>query len=716
MTVNQEVKGTLAKLLATEDLIVEHKQVETASFNVETRVLTLPLWENATSEVYDMLVAHEVGHALYTPCEDWFNKYEIPPSYVNIVEDARIEKLMKRRYAGLPKTFFKGYNELHGMDFFKLSETDVNEMCFADRLNLYFKIGNFIDIDFTDYEMTLISMVKSAESFDDVLEYSLIIWEYTKEEFENKKKEKEEEMKAKLEMEDGDGDNEQEYQTTTQGDEGESQKSDIESEDEDDGLDYDDQSYSRQGGIEGGEDTEPKVETVDNLEDSLKQLVNEKGRESTYVERPNDLDLKRVIISNDHIHASINAQWDGEVQSEYPPNFVFADQEFYEFKQSAKKEVNYLVKEFEMKKSAGAYARAATARTGMLDMSSLHTYKYNEDIFKKVTVLPDGKNHGLIFILDWSGSMNSIMKDTIKQLYNLIWFCRKVQIPFDVYAFTNCYPNGSYDSPDRYTKKSGTVSIDGNFSLMHLFSSNVNVRTLEMQMKNIFRIACKFGYNSWVDGPRYTYQVPIGMGLSGTPLDESLICLHQIIPQFKKDNKVEKVQCVVLTDGESYTPRYHISVQRSWEDNPYLGENAIYYNTFLRDRKLGKTYRVKDSNFGFTEVLIQNLKDTFKDTNFIGIRLLPSRDAGSFIRRYHGWSDTEYDKIMKGWKKNRSVSIKTSAYDTYFGLSSTAIANDAEFEVKEDATKTDIKRAFVKSLKNKKMNKKILSEFIELVA
>jgi len=112
MSIQQEIKSQLAKLLATEDLIVEHKQVETASFNVETRVLVLPLWEKASSEVYDMLVAHEVGHALFTPCEDWTDRYDIPPSFVNIVEDARIEKLMKRKYAGLPKTFFTGYKEL----------------------------------------------------------------------------------------------------------------------------------------------------------------------------------------------------------------------------------------------------------------------------------------------------------------------------------------------------------------------------------------------------------------------------------------------------------------------------------------------------------------------------------------------------------------------------------------------------------------------------
>ena len=102
MLVKHEIKSQLAKLLATEDLIVEHKRVETAEFNVHTRVLILPLWERASNDVYDMLVGHEVGHALFTPCEDWLDRYDIQPSFVNIVEDARIEKLMKRKYPGLP--------------------------------------------------------------------------------------------------------------------------------------------------------------------------------------------------------------------------------------------------------------------------------------------------------------------------------------------------------------------------------------------------------------------------------------------------------------------------------------------------------------------------------------------------------------------------------------------------------------------------------------
>ena len=64
MAVQHEIKSQLAKLLATEDLIVEHKKVQTACFNVHTRVLTLPMWEKASNTVYDLLVGHEVGHAL----------------------------------------------------------------------------------------------------------------------------------------------------------------------------------------------------------------------------------------------------------------------------------------------------------------------------------------------------------------------------------------------------------------------------------------------------------------------------------------------------------------------------------------------------------------------------------------------------------------------------------------------------------------------------
>jgi hypothetical protein len=244
-----------------------------------------------------------------------------------------------------------------------------------------------------------------------------------------------------------------------------------------------------------------------------------------------------------------------------------------------------------------------------------------------------------------------------------------------------------------------------------MLTSKTNAKTLEDQMLNIYRIARSFS-----DQHYCRYAVPVGLSLSGTPLNETLIALHEILPTFQKDNKLQKVQCVILTDGEAHSLKYHKEFHRRHEDEPYLGLNTLGTNAFLRDRKTGNTYSLDMEWYGLTDVLLRNLRDKFPTVNFIGMRILESRDAGSFIRRYTGWVSKDYDKIMNTWKKEKTFSIKSSGYHTYFGLSASALANDAEFEVAEDATKTQIKTAFVKSLKSKKMNKKVLGEFVELVA
>ena len=138
---NQEIKGNLARLLATENLVVEHKQCPTAMFDVDRRVLTLPRWDKASGTVYDMLVGHEVGHALFTPNKDWRDIADCPKDFVNVIEDARIEKLMKRKYPGLRKSFSGGYKELNDRDFFRIQGEDLGSLSLIDRINLHFKIG-----------------------------------------------------------------------------------------------------------------------------------------------------------------------------------------------------------------------------------------------------------------------------------------------------------------------------------------------------------------------------------------------------------------------------------------------------------------------------------------------------------------------------------------------------------------------------------------------
>ena len=768
MTVQHEIKSQLAKLLATEDLIVEHKKVETAYFNVATRVLTLPLWDKASSVVYDMLVGHEVGHALYTPDEEWWKKYEVPPSFVNIIEDVRIEKLMKRRYAGLSKCFYYGYQELNDDNFFSIDPDNLDEMGFADRINLHFKIGNFVDVPFLcDREREIVSIINSAETFEEVLEASQVLYEYCQELQDAKEKE---ELELKIDANDLGFDgkssgnssssedvDDDETKAESNDDNGGGQGGELEDAKDDwydengnmtepSDVDHDFDQRDMDDAISGldGSNSELELDTVESFERAMQKLSNlASGRESVYVEIQ-DIDHTKLVVPNDYIHNEIELDWIRQ-QEEWderhskpnvvytqPPLFDHVNKSYSEFKRSAQKEVNYLVKEFEMKKSASAYARATTSRTGVLNTSKLHTYKYNEDLFKKVTTLPEGKNHGLIFLLDWSGSMSHCMMDTVKQLINLVWFCKKVNIPFDVYAFTNSYPinkyreevlgleTPSYRDQDNvlniYDKKDGVFSIDQHFCLLNLLSSKVKGKELDRQIQNVYRIASTFAYRYRGESNWSPLNTPYAYGLSGTPLNEALLAFNSIIPEFVKKTGVEKTQVVVLTDGEAHPLCYHREVNRDWESEPYLGTRTIHDDCFVRDRKTGYTYPVGSDYRTFTEVLLKHLRHRFPNTNFIGIRLIEGRESGYFIRRYVGAFGDAYDKAMKEWKKSKSCSLAEVGYHKYFAIATSSIGNDTEFEVKEDATKADIKRAFAKTLKGKKMNKRILGEFIELVA
>ena len=744
--VNYEVKGQLAKLLATEDLIIENRKVSTASFDVSRRVLTLPMWEKASGVVYDLLVGHEVGHALYTPEFNWTEDYpDIPPSFVNVLEDVRIEKLMKLKYAGLSKTFYNGYSQLAEQDFFELDSHDVEDMSLADRINIHYKIGNFTKVSFDSEEQDFVDRAYKTETFQDVLELAQELYEYIKEQQEAQTKLDDLEFTFGKESSpgmgipfqpsdsddgtemEGDSDNGDEDGDGGQG-QSDSQRPSMEE------LNDDLQSASDiSGGIHGG--VEGAV-TDKALESNLEKLNKESTNtyyEPEYVELPH-LNLDTVIASNKSVHEYLDEYWiksqkHFDKESEKTMDiFEPVDNKYRLFRRSAQKEVNYLVKEFECRKSADAYARATVAKTGVLDCTKLHTYKFNEDLFKKITVLPDGKNHGLIFVLDWSGSMSTVLMDTIKQLFNLIWFCKKVQIPFQVFAFTNEWNHyrewdddytwtGRTDLPSHHEEKDHMVRIESQFSMVEFLTSDCKKSDLEKQMLNIWRLTTPLTQHFRWDNT-IMYQCPRKLSLSGTPLNEALVSLNQLIPQFKKATGVQKVQCVTLTDGEAHPLTY--SYRFEFKDHPernYMGHRSVMNGSvFIRDKSNGKTYYCNSHSHELTTALLNQLRGRFTDVNFIGIRVMDGRDANSFIRRYMDWDFDKVQHIQSAWKKDKSLKLTDVGYHAYFGLSSHALGNDTEFAVKEDATKAQIKSAFKKSLNGKKMNKKVLSQFMEFIA
>ena len=708
MSVNLEVKGTLAKLLATEDLLIEHKKVQTASFDVERRILTLPIWDLASNQVVDLLVSHEVGHALFTPNEDWTEKVRIPKNYVNVAEDVRVEKLMKRKYLGISKTFYRGYQELNQLDFFSVDGVDLDSMNLADRINLHFKIGAFLGIKFTPEEQEVVDVVSKAETFDDALAAAEVMYTFCKARAEEEKKNETKNQESGQVSEEG--------QSSTTQDSGES---DSPSDD----LDSD--STSNSGGASNveGDDGDPdtgggipidgtSVETMESLDQKMKDLIsNNQYSDSHYLEIP-EFPLDKLIVSNSFVVSQVNKFWDN-VYEDLDNPFERIDAELAKFKKDASKEVNYLVKEFECRKSADSYARATTSRTGVLDTSKLHTYRYNEDLFKKVTTLPEGKSHGLVFLLDWSGSMGDHLLSTVKQVLNLAWFCQKVGIPFRVYAFTNAWyveRSSEYWEPQKNLlgdAESNSVWADDDFRLIEFLTSEGNAKDFEKQVKTLWRLtkANSRGY----DNPA----IPVGFSLSGTPLFVALSSLTSVLPAFQKKYGLQKVHTIVLTDGESEPLTYTSYRETRDGDLRPVRCQIRSKSTYLRDRKLGTTYSLGDYHKQQTSIM-QNLRDRFPFMNFIGIRICSGRDFGSMVR---WWTEQSVSPEMSSkWKKEKSMTLDIGNYTKFFAISAGDMGASSEFEVQNDATKSQIKSAFKKSLQKSKFNRKILSEFVELVA
>ena len=706
----QEIKGNLAKLLATENLVVEHRSTSTASFDVDNRILTLPKWDRASATVYDLLVGHEVGHALYTP--KWGN-FKCPKDYVNVTEDARIEKLMKRRYPGLRKSFFNGYRELNDSDFFGIADENIDTFKFIDRINLYFKIGVAeVDIPFTEEEKKLVDKVDALETFDEAVAVAEEIWEFAKAE------QKQLEKMANVPQSGGDGGSDESETQSTDAEEPEQQTEDS-GEGSPGEEDSSEETDLEMPGSGGGELSES--ETQSNFDSQTQELSSRSFGRTTYVDIPT-FDTSDYVVDWETIH-----DWIAECSPEDKDVYHWVDSEYKTFKKSIQKEVNYLVKEFECKKAAESYSRSMTSRSGVLDCSKLHTYKFNDDLFKKVTTLPEGKNHGMLFILDWSGSMGTTMLATIKQLIILCMFCKKVQIPFEVYAFTNEWVGAEramsnttdendlrreYYNDRQFLKKNELYVSKSYFRMMNIFSSRSNSKNWERQCLNIWREV--YAMCMYVG-----YQQTIGMGLSGTPLNESIVIMKHIIPQFQKTSGVSKINLCILTDGEGCSSGYGAEVQYHDEEPHIVGRRIDGGDVILRDRKIGRTYNYQSGWSEQTNVFIQNLKESNPNVSVMGIRLL---DGGSglstFYRRYCVDSVDGMDKLYKDWKKTKSVILPNPlAYDALYVMSAkNNSSSSTEMEVEAGSSKTQVRAAFRKMLKQKQTNKQVLNHFISQIA
>ena len=775
-------KNTIAKLLAEEDIFVIHKQMETAYFDIKNRELGLPIWkENTMEEVEEeLLVCHEIGHALYTPLDMMENAHlrKIEHSVVNVLEDARIEKKVMNKYLGTVRVFKSGYESLIKKDFFGTSTKDVSKFNLIDRINLHFK--NNVDVPFAANETIWVDKAGKTETPDDVLDLAeeLIAWmaenpesmgdpdesgdadseamgnpidgsgeSGSGESGESGDMEKianeladalengsSEELSEKLEKfknemekaEDGsksdDGDN-----GDADGDSSDGENSDGSETGDGEELKVPEASDVTEGGKDGkGAGAMPNItaETAEKFGKSLENARDKDAEGYSYV-RINDLDLKKIVVPYKSVIEETEKHYGKSTTDLF---YTSTLEKINEKKKSAKKTVAYMVKEFEMKKSADAYSRAAVSKTGSLDMGKLHTYKYNEDLFKKVTTLPGATNHGLVMCLDWSGSMADNLPDTLTQLYNLIWFCRRTKIPFEVFAFSDHYARNNGIESDQEV---GAFDVR-NFAMLNFFSSKMTTDEEMKMMHYLWMIANRWGYRDWnIEG--FPLGAPRGYDLGGTPLNEAIIAMMKIVPKFKSDNNLQKVHSVFLTDGAGSS----LNTKTEWlldtyERSPnygehYLGVSKLEGKVVITDPVTNKTITSEDRYMNCTPILLELLKNRVPDMNVVGFFIAGSGRKGKVkadTLRYavDGWQ-YEYgksDKILaalKELKKNNVFVAKSKGYDEYYILPGSM--KTEEFELSDDlvgASKAKLKSAFGKSVGSRISSRPLLNKFVSMVA
>ena len=756
-TINLDVKSNLAKLLATENITIQHNNVKTASFDVKNRVLTLPIFKQKSGDVYDMLIAHECAHALWTPYEEWQNITDKElRSYVNVIEDTRIDKLIQAKYPGVVRNYENGFDILEKQNFFGISGRDINkEFMIIDKINLRSKSLNRLPFIFTPKDKEWLIKVDAVKSFADVLTLAKEMLDWQKEQVEQMTKLPDFDnhvISKNYELSDDEDDFDDEDSDDSQGENSGADQNDDDADEKNDFNNFgdekaDDEKDSKQDGQSesddntkeedkkgdathhakgAGGDDKPrllKAITDDSFVQNQDKLLDNSNKGYRYGKIPTPNFKEGSALTS--YKTWLKDMNDYRVKQKQYHNVAkydsYLDSSYKKFMNENKKTVMYLVKEFEMKKSAQAYKRASQDKTGIIDTLKLPSYKYSDDIFKKLTIIPDGKNHGMMMLLDWSGSMADCLFDTVKQLINLVEFCKKVNIPFEVYFFTSerKYDREYNASPTSWSQNSGEFAFE-DFNLVNCVSHRMNKKTIDLAMKTLFHMGMYFDNRytrrtTWQEqsddyyAQSESWGIPSSYYLGNTPLNESLVYINTLLPMFKKKYDIEKMTFITLTDGAGNYVRSDI----------LNGEKHDYEKTTVY--QIDNKKFAQDSNI--TTDLLNHIKKQH-DVNVIGfyiVKKIRRWDIERYIGEYKDWNDKEkkISLFRKELTKNKAAACTSEGYNKFFVIDGKKM-NVENFDMSKETVKkgtaSELKRIFGKSMANRLVSRVILNKFIQEVA
>jgi hypothetical protein len=711
MALNLQSQEYLAKLLAKENLSVQHGNYSTASFDVENRVLRLPLWKDKGKDVYDLLVGHEVGHALYTPADGWHDSEKkigkIPRAYLNIVEDIRIERKIQETYPGIVRRFRNGYKRLFDDDLFGTNERDINKAGLMDRVNVSSKGRGYVPVEFSDEETPLVNEAMAVETWDDVLKICKKFYDFIEE---NKEEKEEDDMDMSgMPGESDESPEESSGETPWSGDE------EGESEDEGDGESDGDgkEEESKDGGKtkevapEGHEtwteDTQREREE-DLLEKSPERKYDRNGQPE-YSSGMSEENMDKILYSYEYAKELRDERLAEERDSYSPYTSDACMEDWSETKMTYKTQANLMAKDFERKKAAFEYSRALTAKSGKLDPLKLHQYRTSEDIFLTTTQLAQAKSHGIIMFLDLSGSMCEIIEDVTAQAITIAMFCRQVNIPFEAYSFTSTsYWRQEGKGIRTIEGKASEMNCEG-VKVVEMFSGKMNKKTFDEAAYTSFAIAKAHSYSNRMKYHLSAHHLHAVDGMGSTPLIQTAMLASKIANKFTHKHAIQNTNIMFLTDG--YPDGIHV-VEDSKTDVKTSREIMINFE--------GKMIRGNGGREIYKETL-ERLKELTGAT-IMGFHL--AYDASTFGQGYVNVNeDKDFPDVIKSWRKlGFSAWKKCVGYDDYFiiKINRSARFDSDTFEPKKTETINDLKREFKKFNKTKKGNKQLIARITDAVA
>ena len=695
-----------ARLLAAENLVVIHDaSAETASFDLDSRVLTLPVWDTMSGHVYDMLVSHEVSHALNTPLEGWKKELDaaganasLVQHYINVVEDVRIERMIQAKFPGLRPDYKAGRQWMKDNIMGDVLADVANGKAHSiDHVNLFAK-GMLDATDLTADEMAMYDRCYACETFDEVVTLAKEFLAELPEKEENGGDASDGEAQGEG-QEGGEGAaRDEQAEGNAQGDD--DANADGEGQDQSENAQANSEAKG-DGSMESADDAkddgsnadsdDQRSEAAKKMDAAMKGLVNRKASEHQMKTLPAMGDrMSDFLITADEVIAS-------KVGSTIIASDI-ATRNYTNLQAEQKAMVNHMVNLFNQKRSATAHKRARRAKTGVLDTVKMTNYKWSEDIFRQIKVVPEGKNHGFFMLVDWSGSMSDKIIETVKQTIMLAEFCRRVNVPFRVAAFSSTAASylRSGSSPE---KIEGLESLFG-VSLVEYLSSDLKKADFDKAAAIFFDGAIGSTY----DKSSYRCSGYKFDSLGSTPLDEGIIIASERMMQMRAAGKCEIMNLIILTDGEASSDMFTSS---GWRDST-SGATATDPISGLRFNTVNNWETRRNS----TAMALDVLRARVGDVNIVGIYLAGNkRDYQDF---WHGQRDL--DGAAQWDPKQRLYAANVEGYEKYFIFVTNTKPVKGLDSVDSTDSKAKVRNALIREGKDRKDRKTFLNQLFDMVA